>query len=65
MSDKVAVILSGCGVYDGTETHEASAVCVAISRAGKNQYFSLRIQHYTMKLTMLHWKQTLIPEEVR
>ena len=39
MSDKVAVILSGCGVYDGTETHEASAVCVAISRAGKTPVF--------------------------
>ena len=39
MSDKVAVILSGCGVYDGTETHEASAVCVAISRAGKKPVF--------------------------
>ena len=39
MSDKVAVILSGCGVYDGTEIHEASAVCVALSRAGKKPVF--------------------------
>uniref|UniRef100_A0A3B5LUG5 Si:ch211-153b23.5 n=1 Tax=Xiphophorus couchianus TaxID=32473 RepID=A0A3B5LUG5_9TELE len=30
----VAVILSGCGVYDGTEIHEASAVLVHLSRAG-------------------------------
>ncbi|GAB1610221.1 glutamine amidotransferase-like class 1 domain-containing protein 3A, mitochondrial isoform X1 [Argonauta hians] len=29
---KVAVVLSGCGVYDGTEIHEASAVLVHLSR---------------------------------
>ena len=34
MSD-VAVVLSGCGVFDGTEIHEISAVCAALSRAGK------------------------------
>ena len=34
MSD-VAVVLSGCGVYDGTEIHEISAACAALSRAGK------------------------------
>ena len=39
MSDEVAVILSGCGVYDGTEIHEASAVCVALTRAGKKPVF--------------------------
>ncbi|KAM3934333.1 glutamine amidotransferase-like class 1 domain-containing protein 3, mitochondrial [Leptodactylus fuscus] len=31
---KVAVVLSGCGVYDGTEIHEASAILVHLSRAG-------------------------------
>nr|XP_046180884.1 glutamine amidotransferase-like class 1 domain-containing protein 3, mitochondrial [Oncorhynchus gorbuscha]XP_046180885.1 glutamine amidotransferase-like class 1 domain-containing protein 3, mitochondrial [Oncorhynchus gorbuscha] len=37
----VAVILSGCGVYDGTEVHEASAVLVHLSRAGaKVQMFA-------------------------
>ena len=35
MTEKIAVILSGCGVYDGSEVHEASAACAAISRAGK------------------------------
>uniref|UniRef100_A0A3Q1C022 DJ-1/PfpI domain-containing protein n=1 Tax=Amphiprion ocellaris TaxID=80972 RepID=A0A3Q1C022_AMPOC len=30
----VAVILSGCGVYNGTDIHEASAVLVHLSRAG-------------------------------
>ena len=39
MTDKVAVVLSGCGVYDGSEVHEASAACVAISRAGKEVVF--------------------------
>lgn len=33
MVKRVAVILSGCGVYDGTEVHEASAVLVHLSRA--------------------------------
>jgi len=31
---KVAVVLSGCGVYDGTEIHEAAAVLAAITRNG-------------------------------
>ncbi|XP_063791713.1 glutamine amidotransferase-like class 1 domain-containing protein 3, mitochondrial [Pseudophryne corroboree] len=31
---KVAVILAGCGVYDGSEVHESSAVLVHLSRAG-------------------------------
>jgi len=38
MSD-VAVVLSGCGVFDGTEIHEISAVCAALSRAGKKPVF--------------------------
>ncbi|XP_053561687.1 glutamine amidotransferase-like class 1 domain-containing protein 3, mitochondrial isoform X1 [Bombina bombina] len=33
-SARVAVVLSGCGVYDGTEIHEASAMLVHLSRAG-------------------------------
>lgn len=39
MADKIAVVLSGCGVFDGTEVHEASAACVSISRAGKQPIF--------------------------
>ncbi|XP_040298494.1 glutamine amidotransferase-like class 1 domain-containing protein 3A, mitochondrial [Bufo bufo] len=34
MTKTVAVILSGCGVYDGSEIHEASAVFVHLSRDG-------------------------------
>ncbi|KAM5126439.1 glutamine amidotransferase-like class 1 domain-containing protein 3, mitochondrial [Mantella aurantiaca] len=33
-SARVAVVLSGCGVYDGTEIHEASAILVHLSRQG-------------------------------
>jgi len=32
-SHRVAVLLAGSGVYDGTEIHEASAALVALSRA--------------------------------
>ncbi|XP_053328426.1 glutamine amidotransferase-like class 1 domain-containing protein 3, mitochondrial [Spea bombifrons] len=39
MSKKVAVILSGCGVYDGSEIHESSAVYVHLSRAGAQTVF--------------------------
>ncbi|XP_060105409.1 glutamine amidotransferase-like class 1 domain-containing protein 3, mitochondrial [Heteronotia binoei] len=34
MGKKVAVVLSGCGVYDGSEVHESSAVMVHLSREG-------------------------------
>lgn len=34
MQSNVAVVLSGCGVYDGSEVHEASAVLVHLSRGG-------------------------------
>ena len=31
---KVALILSGCGVYDGSEIHETCAALLALSQAG-------------------------------
>ncbi len=31
---KIAVVLSGCGVYDGSEIHEAMLTLLSISRAG-------------------------------
>ncbi|KAK6485762.1 glutamine amidotransferase-like class 1 domain-containing protein 3A [Huso huso] len=34
MGKRVAVVLSGCGVFDGSEIHEASAVLVHLSRNG-------------------------------
>ncbi|KAM4695971.1 glutamine amidotransferase-like class 1 domain-containing protein 3, mitochondrial [Rhinophrynus dorsalis] len=39
MAKKVAVILAGCGVYDGSEVHESSAVFVHLSRAGAEVVF--------------------------
>ncbi|NXI04001.1 GAL3B protein, partial [Pachycephala philippinensis] len=34
MAKRVAVVLAGCGVFDGSEIHEASAVLVHLSREG-------------------------------
>jgi len=34
MKSKVAVILSGCGVYDGSEIHESVLTLLALDRAG-------------------------------
>ncbi|XP_066542769.1 glutamine amidotransferase-like class 1 domain-containing protein 3, mitochondrial [Hoplias malabaricus] len=34
MAKRVAVVLAGCGVFDGSEIHEASAALVHLSRSG-------------------------------
>nr|XP_020464913.1 ES1 protein homolog, mitochondrial-like [Monopterus albus] len=34
MGKRVAVVLAGCGVFDGSEIHEASAILVHLSRGG-------------------------------
>jgi enhancing lycopene biosynthesis protein 2 len=34
MAKKVCVLLSGCGVFDGSEIHESVATLLALSRAG-------------------------------
>ncbi|XP_072127378.1 glutamine amidotransferase-like class 1 domain-containing protein 3, mitochondrial [Mobula birostris] len=44
----VAVILSGCGVYDGSEVHESSAVMVHLSRAGAE------VQLYAPNVKQMH-----------
>ncbi|EAP2082945.1 isoprenoid biosynthesis protein ElbB, partial [Salmonella enterica subsp. enterica serovar Reading] len=31
---KIGVVLSGCGVYDGAEIHEAVLTLLAIARSG-------------------------------
>ena len=31
---KIGVVLSGCGVYDGSEIHEAVITLLAIARSG-------------------------------
>lgn len=45
---KVAVVLSGCGVYDGTEIHEASAILVHLSRGGAE------VQMYAPDISQMH-----------
>ncbi|XP_067848515.1 glutamine amidotransferase-like class 1 domain-containing protein 3, mitochondrial [Heptranchias perlo] len=44
----VAVVLSGCGVYDGTEIHEASAILVHLSRSGAE------VQVYAPDVSQMH-----------
>ena len=39
MGEEIALILSGCGVYDGSEVHESAAACAAITRQGKTPVF--------------------------
>ena len=34
MAKKVGVLLSGCGVYDGSEIHEAVLTLLALDKAG-------------------------------
>ena len=34
MAKKIAVVLSGCGVMDGSEIHESVLTLLAIDRAG-------------------------------
>ncbi|XP_030059629.1 glutamine amidotransferase-like class 1 domain-containing protein 3, mitochondrial [Microcaecilia unicolor] len=45
---RVAVVLSGCGVYDGTEIHEASAILVHLSRNGAD------VQIYAPDIPQMH-----------
>lgn len=44
MADKslrIGVVLSGCGVYDGTEIHEAVCTLLAIAGWGRSRYATL------------------------
>ena len=36
---KIAVVLSGCGVYDGSEIHETAAAMAALTRGGAEVIF--------------------------
>ncbi len=40
MGKKVAFVLSGCGVKDGSEIHEAVAALIALDRAGYEVIFT-------------------------
>jgi enhancing lycopene biosynthesis protein 2 len=47
MTKKIAVILSGCGVRDGSEIHEATISLLAIKKLGADyQCFSLNKEQY-------------------
>uniref|UniRef100_A0A8C7E0F8 Glutamine amidotransferase class 1 domain containing 3 n=1 Tax=Naja naja TaxID=35670 RepID=A0A8C7E0F8_NAJNA len=41
-------VLSGCGVYDGTEIHEAAAIMVHLSRGGAN------VDMYAPNISQMH-----------
>ncbi len=63
---KFAIVLSGCGVYDGTEIHEAVLTMLAIDRQG-HQYdvFAPDIPQHHVKNhltgeTMQEWRNVLI-----
>lgn len=45
---KIGVILSGCGVYDGSEIHEAVLTLLAISRSGALHRISSRLMLSTI-----------------
>ncbi|XP_059825007.1 glutamine amidotransferase-like class 1 domain-containing protein 3, mitochondrial isoform X2 [Hypanus sabinus] len=45
---RVAVVLSGCGVFDGSEIHEASAILVHLSRGGAD------FQVYAPNVSQMH-----------
>lgn len=56
MGKRVAVVLAGCGVYDGSEIHEASAVLVHLSRGGASvSEFAPQVLHTQGLVHVLHW----------
>ena len=52
---KIAVVLSGCGVYDGSEIHETAAAMAALTRGGAEVaiMFELLTKHCQM---LIFWK---------
>ena len=50
---RIGVILSGCGVYDGSEIHEAVLALLAIERAGARLYAWPQIYSSCMSSTIL------------
>ena len=49
-SNRVAVLFAGCGVYDGTEVHEASATLAALGR-NKAQVRTYSLMYIIIKFT--------------
>lgn len=64
MAKRVAVVLAGCGVYDGSEIHEASAVLVHLSRGGANVSLAVT-QLWSDAFKCSQWSRRTTEEKVR
>ncbi len=42
---RVGIVLSGCGVYDGSEIHEAVLTLLALDRAAHKRFALRQISH--------------------
>ncbi|EUB73175.1 ThiJ/PfpI domain-containing protein [Pseudomonas sp. GM41(2012)] len=58
MSKKIAVILSGCGVYDGAEIHESVITLLRLDQRGA------QVQCFAPNITQLHVINHLTGEEM-
>ena len=58
MSKKVAVILSGCGVYDGAELHESVITLLRLDQRGA------QVQCFAPNIAQLHVINHLTGEEM-
>ncbi len=58
MSKKVAVILSGCGVFDGAEIHEATLSLLALDQAG------YAVQCFAPDIAQMHVVNHITGEEM-
>lgn len=59
MTKKVAVILSGCGVYDGAEVHESTLSLLALDQAG------YAVQCYAPDIAQMHVLNHITGEEMQ
>lgn len=50
MMKKIGVVLSGCGVYDGSEIHEAVITLLALAREGLKSFASRQTKIRLMSL---------------
>ncbi|MEN8861827.1 MAG: isoprenoid biosynthesis protein ElbB, partial [Lentimonas sp.] len=59
----VAVVLSGCGVFDGSEIHESVLTLLALARSGAN--VTCLAPDITQKHVIDHSKGTVMEDEDR
>ncbi len=64
MGKCVAVVLAGCGVFDGSEIHEASAVLVHLSRQQATVSLHVNLRLLALIISTAHQcnKQLIHPE---